>query len=204
MVAFMPARPWWRQTPLYSPGSSKVNEVVRMGSDALSDGKSGEGGGRLRWEQGGPSVTDVPTIRGGDPVTPGEYRALLEAVGWRVVEEPAAELQRALETTWNVTARTAEGGLVGLARVLDDGHLYASVWDVIVAPAWQRQGIGRALMGVVQQRTTGRLVVLVATAAAENLYRTMGFTERDGGSIALFLRPDPGASHSGKSDGSRS
>lgn len=81
-------------------------------------------------------MIDLPTIRGGDAVGPTEYQVLLGAVGWRSVEQADAALRQALETTWNATARTADGRLVGLARVLDDGFLYGSVWDVIVAPAW--------------------------------------------------------------------
>ncbi len=84
--------------------------------------------------------------------------------------------------------------LIGLARVLDDGMLYASVWDVLVARFWQRHGIGRALMVVVLERTEGRrLVALVATKAGESLYRALGFTECSAGSTALFLRPDSSA-----------
>ncbi|MDP9471779.1 MAG: GNAT family N-acetyltransferase [Chloroflexota bacterium] len=144
-------------------------------------------------------MIDLPTIRGGDAVGPTEYQALLGAVGWRSVEQADAALRQALETTWNATARTADGRLVGLARVLDDGFLYGSVWDVIVAPAWQRNGLGRALMEVVLERTAGRrLVALVSTAAGEALYRATGFAESNGGSTALFLRPDPVASNPGR------
>ena len=78
--------------------------------------------------------TNPPTIRRGDRVTPGEYRALLATVKWRPLEQDDAEVAAALEASWNVTARTSDGRLVGLARVLDDGVLYASIWDVIVHP----------------------------------------------------------------------
>jgi ribosomal protein S18 acetylase RimI-like enzyme len=129
------------------------------------------------------------TILAGDVVAPGEYRALLGAVGWQPPQEPDATVRRALEATWNVTARTADGTLVGLARVLDDGLLYASIWDVIVAPEHRRQGIGHALVAHVLERTADRrLVSLIATAAGEALYRAEGFNERDSRSTALFRR----------------
>jgi GNAT superfamily N-acetyltransferase len=134
-----------------------------------------------------------PTIRRGDRVSPSEYRSLLAAVKWRPLEHDDAELAAALESSWNVTARTADGRLVGLARVLDDGVLYASVWDVIVCPEHQRGGIGRALFAAVLEQTAGRrLVSLVSTAAGEALYRSVGFSETDGRSTALFRRaPEP-------------
>jgi GNAT superfamily N-acetyltransferase len=97
----------------------------------------------------------------------------------------------ALAATWNVTARTADGHLVGLARVLDDDLLYASVWDVLVEPTRQRRGIGRALMAHLLEHTADRrLVSLIATAAGEALYRAFGFAEQDDLSTALFLQHD--------------
>ena len=131
----------------------------------------------------------LPTIQHGDRVTPAEYRSLLAAVEWRPLQQDDTEVAAALDASWNVTARTSDGRLVGLARVLDDGVLYASVWDVIVLPERQRSGIGRALLAAVLDQTAGRrLVSLVSTAAGEALYRSAGFTETDGRSTALFRR----------------
>ena len=130
-----------------------------------------------------------PTIQRGDRVTPAEYRSLLAAVEWRPLEQHDIEVAAALEASWNVTARTSDGQLVGLARVLDDGVLYASIWDVIVRPERQRGGVGRALLAAVLEQTAGRrLVSLVSTAAGEALYRSAGFAETDGRSTALFRR----------------
>jgi ribosomal protein S18 acetylase RimI-like enzyme len=137
-------------------------------------------------------VRDDVTVRVGDTVAPDEYRAILRAVEWRLPDRPDATLQSALATTWNVTARSATGELIGLARVLDDGALYASVWDVIVRPEYQRQGIGRALMTEVLAHTADRyLVSLISTAAGEALYRQEGFQERDLRSTAMFVRHPP-------------
>jgi GNAT superfamily N-acetyltransferase len=137
--------------------------------------------------------SNPPAIRSGDRVTPAEYRSLLAAINWRPLEQDDIEVAAALDASWNVTARTSDGRLVGLARVLDDGVLYASVWDVIVRPERQRGGIGRALLAAVLEQTAGRrLVSLISTAAGEALYRSAGFAETDGRSTALFRRaPEP-------------
>ena len=137
---------------------------------------------------------DSLTMRRADRVTPAEYRTLLAAVGWRPVAQADADLDAALGRSWNVTVRTPDGQLVGLARVLDDGLLYASVWDILVVPERQRRGIGRALLAAVLEQTAGRrLLSLIATPAGEALYRSAGFAETDGRSIALFIRdPRPG------------
>ena len=134
-----------------------------------------------------------PVLLRGDRVTPAEYRSLLAAVAWHPIEQDDSEVAAALDASWNVTARTSDGRLVGLARVLDDGLLYASVWDVIVRPERQRCGIGRALLAAVLEQTEGRrLVSLVSTTAGEALYRAAGFAETDDRSTALFRRaPEP-------------
>jgi ribosomal protein S18 acetylase RimI-like enzyme len=134
----------------------------------------------------------LPEIYADDMVKAGEYRSLRSKVGWRTPERTDDEIQRALNITWNATARTqVDGRLVGLVRVLDDGLFYASVWDVIVAPPLQRRGIGRALLEMAMARTAARgFVVLVATSEGEGLYRAAGFTEADGGRKALFWLPE--------------
>ena len=113
-------------------------------------------------------------------------------MGWRIPDRTDDEIQRALNVTWNATARTrADGRLVGLVRVLDDGLFYASVWDVIVIPPLQRRGIGRALLEMAMARTAARgFFVLVATSEGEGLYRAAGFSEAGGGGKALFWRPE--------------
>ena len=125
----------------------------------------------------------------GDRLDPYEYRRLRGAVGW---SEPAVDddiLAAALDATWNVTARDEAGELRGMARLLDDGALYATVCDMVVDPPLQHTGIGRTIFERVLARAGGRsLVTLVATAAGEPMYRAAGFAERSRGSAALFRR----------------
>jgi len=129
------------------------------------------------------------TFRDADSVTPGEYRTLRGVVGW---PEPAVDdalLGSALGSSWNVTARTQEGRLIGLARVLDDGALYASIWDVLVEPAHQRGGLGTELFARALSRVAERsLVALVGTAAGSPLYRRAGFVPADDRSTGMFRR----------------
>jgi GNAT superfamily N-acetyltransferase len=129
-------------------------------------------------------------IKEGGEVLVKEYRTLREAIGWRPVDAPDEELLAALDLTFNVTARKTDGLLVGLVRLLDDGLLYTSVWDMIVHPMYQHLGIGRELFDRVLARTEKRhIVALVATRAGEQMYRSRGFTEESLGSTALFVRP---------------
>jgi ribosomal protein S18 acetylase RimI-like enzyme len=99
-------------------------------------------------------------------------------------------------STW-FAARDGTGALVGICRLLDDGGLHASLWDVIVRPDRQRHGIGRELVRMALDRAAERrLVVLVSTPAALPFFEALGFTGESHGHRALYLRPG-GKAHAG-------
>ena len=114
-----------------------------------------------------------------------------EAYGW--VDWPSREGWRldavARSCAW-FAAREADGHLVGVARLLDDGGLHASLWDLIVRPDRRRRGIGTALLGAALDRCRDRrLVVLVSTPAAVPFFAAMGFAPESHGHAAMYLRP---------------
>lgn len=120
-------------------------------------------------------------------LTPDEVNA---AYAW--VEWPPREAWRieavSRSSTW-LAAR--EGGeLVGIARLLDDGGLHASLWDVIVRPDHQRRGIGSNLARAALDRASDRrLVAIVSTPAAVPFFASLGFVDESHGHRAMYLRP---------------
>ncbi|HEY6607926.1 MAG TPA: GNAT family N-acetyltransferase [Candidatus Limnocylindria bacterium] len=91
--------------------------------------------------------------------------------------------------TW-IAARDHDGELMGIARLLDDGGLHVSLWDVIVRPEHQRNGIGTALVrAALEQCADRRLVALVSTPAAVPFFAAMGFSTESHGHQAMYLRP---------------
>jgi GNAT superfamily N-acetyltransferase len=118
-----------------------------------------------------------------------DYRRFREAVGWVAPRASDAAVQAALDATWNVIARE-DGDLVGIGRLLDDGALYATIWDMIVLPGEQGHGIGRAILERLLARASVRsIVALVATPTARPLYEEYGFEVESGGSVGMLLRP---------------
>jgi GNAT superfamily N-acetyltransferase len=128
-------------------------------------------------------------VEAGARLEAADYRTIRASVGWGTPQLDDAGLQAALDRTWNVVAR--EGGeIVGIGRLLEDGALYASIWDMVVVPQAQRRGIGGAILERLLERAAERtLVALVATAAGRGLYERFGFRPDDGGGVAMFLRP---------------
>jgi GNAT superfamily N-acetyltransferase len=113
------------------------------------------------------------------------------AYAW--VEWPARELWRieaaSRSCTW-FAARDLDGQLLGVARLLDDGGLHAALWDVIVRPDRQRQGIGSTLVRMALDRCADRrLVALVSTPSAIRFFGRLGFAPESHGHAALYLRP---------------
>jgi GNAT superfamily N-acetyltransferase len=146
----------------------------------------------------------VVSYEEGGAIALGDYRRLRDAVGWSKPPVEDRVLRAALDCTWNVVARAADGTVVGLGRLLDDGALYATIWDMIVLPGRQRQGIGREILTRLLRRACGRTIVaLVATAQGRSLYESFGFAPESGGSVGMLLRPpaegegDPAVSGTG-------
>jgi GNAT superfamily N-acetyltransferase len=127
-------------------------------------------------------------------LTPDEVNA---AYAW--AEWPQRETWRleaiARTCTW-LTARDADGALVGVARLLDDGGLHASLWDVIVRPDRRRRGIGTALVRAALDRCADRrLVALVSTPDAMPFFAAMGFASESHGHVAMYHRPPHRGDH---------
>jgi len=96
------------------------------------------------------------------------------------------KLQQALENThttlWLRAAKqtrwAARHQLLGFARATSDGSLTATIWDVAVHPAWQRVGLGRALVERLVASLCESGVPLICLYAEPNvvlLYEKLGF-----------------------------
>ncbi len=122
-------------------------------------------------------------------LTPDEVNATYAWVEW-----PQREAWRldaiARSCTWFAARRGTDGALLGVARLLDDGGLHAALWDVIVRPDHQRQGIGSQLVRLALDRCRDRrLVALVSTPAARGFFEAHGFVAESHGHAAMYLRP---------------
>jgi GNAT superfamily N-acetyltransferase len=81
-------------------------------------------------------------------VNPAEAAALYIELGWGTAKEySTARMKRSLANCdIIVSARNADGELVGIGRALSDFAIDTKILDMIIAPEYQRQGLGQAMM----------------------------------------------------------
>jgi GNAT superfamily N-acetyltransferase len=81
-------------------------------------------------------------------VTPREVADLYIELGWGTAKEySVARMKRSLANCdIVVSARNGAGELVGIGRALSDFAIDTKILDMIIAPEYQRQGLGSAMM----------------------------------------------------------
>ena len=111
-----------------------------------------------------------------------EYLGLRQAVGWSVF--PLEQAEAGLQNSHVICFRNKEKA-VALGRVIWDHGYSVLISDVIVAPEYQGQGLGRKLMEAIMAYLRSLLKpgyrIMISLMAAENkqgFYKKFGFIER--------------------------
>ncbi|KUP27435.1 GNAT family N-acetyltransferase [Kocuria rhizophila] len=106
---------------------------------------------------------------------------LYDAVGWSSYTRHPEDFGPMIRNAWLVISAWDAGELVGLVRVVGDGVTVAYIQDLLVHPAHQRQGTGRALLTEVLAETSHIRQVYITTddplwnRHVVKLYRSLGF-----------------------------
>jgi len=117
---------------------------------------------------------------------------LYGAVGWTVYSNDPGTLALALAgSTTVVVARRGET-IVGLARVISDRASICYLQDVLVHPAEQRSGIGRALVELAlapYAHVRQKVLLTDAEPAQRAFYESLGYALVEG-DLRAFVRFD--------------
>lgn len=123
-----------------------------------------------------------------------ELRALYDAVGWSAYTDDLDALVRGAEGSAVVVTAWRGEVLVGLARVISDGHTIAYLQDVLVLPEMRRQGVASELvrcafepLGSVRQQ----VLLTDAEEGQRAFYASLGFRETrefPNGGLRAFVR----------------
>ncbi|XP_075491679.1 histone acetyltransferase TAP1-like [Primulina tabacum] len=130
-----------------------------------------------------------------------DLQALCDKVGWprRPLSKLAAALRNSymVATLHSVSKSAGEEGkeqkkLIGMARATSDHAFNATIWDVLVDPSYQGQGLGKALIEKLVrsllQRDIGN-ISLFADSRVVEFYRSLGFEPDPDGIKGMFWHP---------------
>ncbi len=109
-----------------------------------------------------------------------EVLPLYASVGWNAYTDNPEALREGFAHSLLVLAAYEDGELCGLVRAVGDGHTVVLIQDLLVHPAHQRRGIGKALMQAVLERYAHvRQMELATDDTPGNLafYRALGFRD---------------------------
>ena len=104
---------------------------------------------------------------------------LYDSVDWTGYTSRPEMLEKALEHSLLVLAAFDSDRLVGLLRAVGDGHSIVFIQDILVLPAYQRQGIGRNLLEQATAHFPGIYQLHLLTENTEktrSFYEALGFT----------------------------
>ncbi len=123
-----------------------------------------------------------------------QFLALFDTTGWNhEYQATADELARMLTNSQFLVAAYDGEGLVGFGRVVTDGVLHAMIYDMIVRPDYQGQGIGtRILHMLVQWCRQGRIrdIQLFCAGGKRAFYEKNGFMARPADAPGMQLKID--------------
>ncbi|KAL6620430.1 hypothetical protein ACP70R_035569 [Stipagrostis hirtigluma subsp. patula] len=130
-----------------------------------------------------------------------DLQALCDKVGWprRPLSKIAASLRNSyLVATLHSVIRSSETEgeerkqLIGMARATSDHAFNATIWDVLVDPSYQGQGLGKALMEKVIRTLLQRdinNITLFADNKVVDFYKNLGFEVDPQGIKGMFWYP---------------
>lgn len=130
-----------------------------------------------------------------------DVEALCDKVGWprRPLSKVAASLKNSymVATLHSVCkSQEAEGNerkkLIGMARATSDHAFNATIWDVLVDPSYQGQGLGKALVEQLIRRLLQRdigNITLFADSKVVDFYKNLGFEADPEGIKGMFWYP---------------
>lgn len=119
---------------------------------------------------------------------PAEAAALYVELGWGTPKQySAARMKRSLANCDVVVfARNGAGELVGIARVLTDHAIDTKILDMIIAPEYQRQGIGKKIMRKIERLSKSTAIYCETEKKNFPFVAKCGYMKRKG--LSVFVK----------------
>ena len=107
-----------------------------------------------------------------------EILSLYTSVGWTAYTDQPEELRKGFENSLLILAAYEGEQLLGIIRVVGDGHTVVLIQDILVYPEHQRKGVGSGLMqAILDKYSHVRQIQLATDDTPETIafYQSMGF-----------------------------
>ena len=100
------------------------------------------------------------------------------------------KLKMAAENSHTVCCAYADKKIIGFGRALSDGRYQSAIYDVVVLPEYQSQGVGKSIMKALLEKLPKDAPVLLFSAPGkQDFYRKFGFGNLKTG-MGLFPNPE--------------
>ena len=121
-------------------------------------------------------------------LTPAEAAALYIELGWGTARTyTTARMKKSLANCdVVVAARNEAGELVGIARALSDFAIETKILDMIIAPEYQRQGIGAKMMREIERLARGTNIYFETEPKNFGFAEKCGYERRKG--LVVFIK----------------
>lgn len=98
------------------------------------------------------------------------------SVGWKRPIHKASKLKQAFSNSYSFCIAFYEGDLIGCGRTISDGQVHGWIHDLVIAPDFQKLGIGTMILHrLIEQLTGVRYLGLLTTSEAIPFYEKSGF-----------------------------
>ncbi|CAM2945761.1 N-acetyltransferase [Pseudoalteromonas atlantica] len=119
-----------------------------------------------------------------------EFANLRTQVKWQNPDDKTLKASIENSLFW-VTVYDTDN-LIGTGRVVGDGAMYFYIQDVIVAPSYQKQGIGHLVMTHIENYlsntcSNSATIALLSANGKESFYTQYGYVKRDGDGLGLGM-----------------
>lgn len=120
---------------------------------------------------------------------------LCDTVGW--VRRPVKKVKVAIDNSLLIISlsysENEQRKLIAFARATSDNTFNATIWDVVVHPEFQRQGLGKILINeIIKQLRCYDIntITLFADPQVLNFYKNLGFISDPDGVKGMFWYPN--------------
>jgi N-acetylglutamate synthase-like GNAT family acetyltransferase len=95
-------------------------------------------------------------------------------------------INEAFNASFAVVTAWKDNQLIACGRMISDGQMYSAIFDVVVDPDFQKQGLGKKIMAKLSEKVPGTCIYLTSTFGNEPFYQKLGFRKHK---TALALYP---------------